>query len=262
MIRGMHCAPELRRPAYHISTAGITATARRALVVAVLLAVVPVRARATSLGELLAAVAFNERFPAPARADFHGDQRIGDTSQPIRGVLIGSRRVVYVETDRGTRALVRPGKVLLAQGDARPHAEKGAPLPGTDLLLEDLAPFTAGRLSVPQISDEGPTGVVVNAAPVAWSAYVLLVHTIEPERATIVRTQYYRDAVSELVKMRRDDGFVQVSGHWRPTEVTVENFRDRSVTHLTLTWSPADDVPPAAFAPAGLRGRSLLGTAP
>jgi hypothetical protein len=241
----------------------MSAPARRSLVAAALVLVLaPVRARATSLGELLAAVASNDRFPSPARAEFHGEQRIGDGSRAIRGVLIGSRRTVYVETDRGTRALVRPGKVVLAQAGGRTHAERGAPLPGTDLLLEDLAPFTVARLTMPQISDEGPTGVVVNSAPAAWSAYVLLVHVVDPERATVVRTQYYRDAISELVKMRRDDAFVQVANHWRPTDVTVESFRDKSVTHLTLSWAPAGDVAPDVFTPAGLRGASRLGAAP
>jgi hypothetical protein len=170
--------------------------------------------------------------------------------------------VVYVELEGGTRALIRPGKILLAGPGGARRAERGAALSGTDLLLEDLTPFTLSRLTTPQISDEGPMGTVVTGAPVAPSAYVLLVQTIEEERGTVARTQYYRDAISELVKIRRDGGFTQVDGHWRPTEITVESFRDKTSTRLTLTWRPAPTTPAERLTPAGLRGPGLLGETP
>ena len=107
---------------------------------------------------------------------------------------------------------------------------------------------------MPQVSDEGPTGMVVTGAPTPPTAYALLVHTIDPERAVIVRTKYYRDSVTNLVKMGRDDGFTQVGGRWRPGTIAVEAFRpEPRTTTLTLAWREAPDAPAAVFTPTGLR---------
>jgi hypothetical protein len=254
--------PKPGRVPYHIFREGISPVpVRRALAVALVVLLVPAYAAAVPIAEVLGAVALNGRFPAAARADLRIERREGETTRSTRGVLAGLGRVVYVELEGGTRALIRPGKIAIAGPGAPRRAEPGAPLAGTDLLLEDLAPFTLRCLATPQISDEGPMGTVVTGAPVPPSAYVLLVLTIEEERGTIAKTQYYRDAISELAKIRRDGGFMQVDGHWRPTEVTVESFRDKTATRLTLTWRPAPAIPPARFTPAGLRGPGLLGKA-
>jgi hypothetical protein len=251
--------PKPGRVPYHISPERISPVrVRRALGVALVGLLVPACAAAVPIAEVLGAVAFNARFPAAARADLRIERREGETTRSTQGVLAGRGRVVYVEIEGGTRALIRPGKIAVAGRGAPRRAGPGAPLAGTDLLLEDLAPFTLGRLATPQVSDEGPMGTVVTGAPVPPSAYVLLVLTIEEERGTIAKTQYYRDAISELVKLRRDGGFTQVDGHWRPTEVTVESFRDKTATRLTLTWRPGPAIPSERFTPAGLRGPGLL----
>ena len=248
--------PKPGRVLYHISRGSISPY-RPGIAIVLLLAATT--ARASSMAEVLGAVALNARFPGPARADLRIERRAGGATTSTRGVLAARGRTVYVELEGGTRALVRPGRIAVAGPGGPRLAEPAAPLAGTDLLLEDLAPFALRRLTTPQISDEGPTGTVVTGAPAPPSAYVLLVLTIEAERGAVVRTQYYRDAISELAKIRRDAGFVQVDGHWRPTDVTVESFRDKTATHLSLTWHPTPDLPAERFTPAGLRGPGLLG---
>jgi len=127
------------------------------------------------------------------------------------------------------------------------------------VLLEDLAVFTPGALKQPQISDDGPAGVVVTAAPAGRSSYALLVNTIDRERHTIIRTLYYRDLINNLSKTRRDTAFARVGASWRPGEITVESVRQATTTHLTLSWREAPDVPDALFEPAGLGQPSGLG---
>jgi hypothetical protein len=203
---------------------------------------------------LLDKVAANAAFGSPARADVRIDCPAGCPKAGGQAIFLGRGDALYVETKGGDRALIRPGRILLAGGAAK----AGQPLADTDLLLEDLAPFTRAVLTSPQVSDDGPSGVVVTAAPAPGSTYALLVHTIDRERSTIVRTLYYRDLINNLTKTRRDGAFTRVAGSWRPGEITVESVRQATRTRLTLAWRDAADAPASLFEPAGLERPSGL----
>ena len=221
-----------------------------------ILCLVAASARAEGLGNLLPLVARQARAPRPLRADVRIEREGGP---PIEAVLLERGRRRYLETRTGTRALLSPGKVVVVHNGRVRRAPPDAALEGTDILLEDLEPFGVGTLTVPQVSDEGPTGVVVTGAPAPPAAYVLLVHTMDPERGVIEKTKYYRDSVTNLVKMGRNDGFTEVGGRWRPGTIAVERIRPESrTTTLTLAWKEAPDVPAAAFTPAGLRAASPI----
>ena len=211
-------------------------------------------ARAEGLPELLAGIESNARFGVPTRAEV----RITRGTASTDAVLLGHGRVVYFEVKDGVRALLRPGKALVqSRGRAAP-AILGLALPGTDLLLEDLEVFTASALRTPLVSDDSPAGVVVTGAPAYGSAYALLVYTIDRGRHAVVRTQYYRDTTSNLVKVRRDGALVHVDGHWRPGEVTVEDLPGSTSTQLRLTWRAVPDTPHSVFTPAGMRAPSPI----
>jgi hypothetical protein len=225
---------------------------RRTLALAVI-AAVGVHAgegRAESLAELLAAVATNARFEPPARAD--GRVECTPACAPAAVVLVGRGDDLYLEGTGGLRALVRPGQILVRNGERTTEAPIGRPLGDSPLLLEDLRVFVAGALKVPQISDEGPERVVVTGAPASASAYALLVHTIDREHDAIVKTQYYRDSISNLVKIRRDSGFTRVGSRWRPGEIQVDSLRDGRRATVRLAWREAPDTPPSLFEPRGL----------
>lgn len=229
----------------------------RAVPVALLLLVTSA-ARAEPLGELLARIAANERFDAPARADVKLTCEPGCKPGSAQAIFVGRGDALYVEVRDGVRALVRPKEVLVANGGRAEPAKPGTAIGDSDVLLEDLAPFDPAALKMPQISDQGPTGTVVTAAPLGSSAYVLLVHTLAPHEPTIVRTQYYRELVGNLAKMRRNASFVDVTGHRRPQEVTVEHFRRGTTTRLRLAWRDFPDAPAALFTPDGLTKPSGL----
>jgi hypothetical protein len=153
----------------------------------------------------------------------------------------------------GVRALVRPDRVVVAGGGDGTQA-----LAGTDLLLVDLTPFAADALRFPQVSDDGPAGTVVTGAPARASPYALLVHTIDAERAIVVKTQYYTGTVGNLTKIRRDGGWARVAGRWRPADIRVDGFPGGTHTTVSLLWREAPDAPAALFEPAGLEQPSGL----
>lgn len=212
-------------------------------------------ARAADVRELLRPVASNARAPKPLRAD---GQITREGAAPVGVVLLARGDRIYVQTSTGTRALIRPGRAVVAGAGGLTRATPETPLPGTDLLLFDLAPFTAGDFAMPQVSDDGPAGIVVTGAPARPSAYVLLVETIDPDHELVVRTKYYRETVTNMVKMRRDFDPVEVGDRWRSTRITVEAFRPPNTTTFTLTWREAPETPPAAFTLRGLRAPSVV----
>src|SRR5687767_3164383 len=110
-------------------------------------------AGADSASDILDAIARNARFPAPARADVRIEHRRDEVKTDGAGVILGRGHTLYVETRDGTRALVRPSKIVVRQDDRGrgrvARAAPGARLGKTDILLEDLIPVTRRLLKVP-----------------------------------------------------------------------------------------------------------------
>jgi hypothetical protein len=229
----------------------------RVRVAAMLVAAMPLLATAATVTEVVERLAEHARFDAPVRADLRIECSEPCPKAGTQAIVLARGDAVYIELRSGLRALVRPDRVVVAEGGKVGAAPPGQALADTNVLLEDLAVFTPASLSVPQISDDGPAGVVVTAAPAKGSAYALLVHTIDRERSVIVRTLYYRDSVSNLVKTRRNSSFVQVATRWRPREMTFESIRG-ATTKLALTWREAADAPAALFEERGLAQPSGL----
>ena len=215
-------------------------------------------AHAASLAALLDGVAANARFATPTRADVRIACAAGCAANGRPAILLGRGDTVYLEVKDGQRALVTPGQVLIARDGKAVPAAPGETFAGTDLLLADLAVFTPAALKMPQISDDGPAGVVVTAAPGGTSTYALLVDTIDRDRNAIVRTLYYAEQVNNLVKTRRDADLVHVGDAWRPGAITIESLRPGTTTQLSLAWHEAPDAPADLFAPSGLERPSGL----
>lgn len=231
--------------------------AMRASVIAFVVLASASMGRGERLPELLQGVATNARFDAPARADV----RIECTGCKAGGAqvaIVGRGEALYVEVKDGMRALVRPGDVLVARDGKAVKADVGQALADTDVLLEDLAVFTPASLKTPQVSDDGPAGVVVTAAPAFPSSWVLVVHTIDADQHAIVRSLRYRDAVNNLAATQRNSSLVRVGNGWRPQEIAAETLRKATTTTLKLAWRDAPDAPATLFEPSGLERPSGL----
>jgi hypothetical protein len=222
---------------------------------ALLLPLAPAVVQAGDVKGLLERVGAAATSPVTLRAE---GQLERTDAEPLPIVLLTRDDAVYVEARDGVRILVKQGKAVAeTKGDVREIPTSTA-LAASDILLEDLAPVSATRFEVPQVSDESPDAVVITGAPRSPSAYVLLVMTVEPERAVVERTKYYRETVTNLVKMRRDSEFALVGGRWRPGRIVVEQFRPPRTTRLTLTWKEAPEIGPEAFQPSAMEKPSPI----
>ena len=80
------------------------------------------------------------------------------------------------------------------------------------------------------------------------SQYSLVVVTFDREKQVPVKVMSYKDTLSHLLRMRRENGHQQVGGRWLPSEISIENFPLKVTSTLTLKWSAVDDQP-ARFDP-------------
>lgn len=232
---------------------------RATTLLALACATFPSSAVADSVSDLLAATSAAARFPTPARADVKIERKRDDKATAGAAVFLGRHHTLYVETRDGTRALIRPSKILVrTKNGGVKRAASGTPLGATDLLLEDLIPIGPGLFKVPQMSDQGPTGTVLTGAPAFPSPRVLIVLTIDPDDDVLTRGKYYEKSISDLAAFRRDEEFTRIDDRPRPTRITVDRSRDGTSTKLDLTWRPAPDTPRDVFTPRGLRGASPI----
>ena len=160
---------------------------------------------------------------------------------------------VRLELPDGTRVLARRAKAITWGKGRLRRLDPGTRPAGLPLAVEDIVPFDASRLRMPQISDESPAGVVVTAAPSRRSNHVLLVFTIDPERNLVTKTQFYRDTINNMVALRRDADFVTVGERPRARATTIEDVVDNATTHWSFAWREAPELSANTFTPAGLR---------
>lgn len=116
-------------------------------------------------------------------------------------------------------------------------------LDDSDFTREDLEPFRLSHYRDARISDDSSTEVMVTLFP-KDSQYSLVVITFDRQKKVPLKIQYYRDTVSNLVKMQRDGDYALVGNRWRPASMTMENFKLRSHTTLTVHWR--EDASPRA----------------
>ncbi|HVN87956.1 MAG TPA: outer membrane lipoprotein-sorting protein [Candidatus Binatia bacterium] len=169
---------------------------------------------------------------------------------------------VYIELKRdGTKALILDnGERAFRLGAGASAAE---PFGGdlafaeSEFTREDLQPFRAAEVTQAQISDESSARVTITYVPKP-SQYSLKVVTVDAERKLPLKTLYYRDTTNNMVKMRRDNNYVAVGQIWLPSEITMEDFKLRTQSTLTLKWSQNPTISAGLFDPAALARPSGL----
>lgn len=245
---------------------------RRGLLVALVVTVAtslatPVAAVDTGgLDAMLRGVEDELRVTAPLRADGELTVASPDGTQHSPLILLyrpGKNGTdLYIELRRdGSKGLIlsdgaQAFQLRAGAGKAEPFPPDGA-LADSEFLREDLEPFHVKNRGDARISDESATRLTVSLVPKP-SQYSLLVLTLDTERKVPIKTLYYRDTLNNLVKMRRDDGYVAVGQKWLPTAITMEDFKLRTQSTMTLTWSQAPTFVPELFDPAFLARPSGL----
>lgn len=215
--------------------------------------VVPQPVRAAQADDLLAAAAHAARAPEPVRADV----TITRDDATTKAVIVQRGATRYVETAKGTRALVKPGKIVVRDAGGIREAAPDAKLDDTNVALNDLAVVSPSTRRTPQVSDTGPMGNVVTFAPPTPSPYVLVVETFDPSSSVLTRGKYYEGQINNLVRLRRDGGYAEVGGRPKPGEIVIDTVRPASTTTLALVWTAAPQTGPLGL--ETLRGPSQLG---
>jgi hypothetical protein len=180
-------------------------------------------------------------------------------------LLVRPNKDVYAELrDRGLRALVR------GDGAAAQVAEKGSSpsdfardqiLGATDFTREDLQPYDSSAYDSPTVLYRDAAQTTVQLNPLR-SQYTLVVITFDSQKKVPTKILYYKDTLSNLVKMRLDSEHQQVAGRWFPGKVTMENFPFKTKTALELKWSEAGAGAEKLFAEGSLKEASALAGPP
>jgi len=155
---------------------------------------------------------------------------------PLKALITGAGASAYV--------LVGTAK------DPKDWPQKDA-LADSDFNREDLEPFVLDHYQTPRIVDESPDQVTVALFP-KHSQYSLLVFTFDREKKVPLKTMYYEETFSNLVKMRRDSDHVLIGRRWLPTKITMEQFALRTQSALQLSWTQDPPITPELFQPAFL----------
>jgi hypothetical protein len=133
----------------------------------------------------------------------------------------------------------------------------------SDFTREDLEPFQLSHYTQPRIADDSATELTVMLIPKA-SQYSLVVITFDRQKKVPLKTLYYRDTLSNLVKMGRNSDYVLIGRKWMPTTISMETFKLRTRAAFTLRWGERGNVPSDLFDPASLprASASLWSVAP
>jgi hypothetical protein len=121
----------------------------------------------------------------------------------------------------------------------------------SDFTREDLEPFRLSRFKDWRISDESGTELTVMFVP-QDSQYSLVVIIFDREKKVPLKTLYYRETLSNLVKLRRNEAFVLVGRTWMPGRTSMETFKLHTQTTFTMRWTEDSAVPSELFDPAAL----------
>jgi hypothetical protein len=128
---------------------------------------------------------------------------------------------------------------------------------GTDFTWEDLLPFDLSSWDFPVIIDKSAHDLTVQLTPKTHQ-YILVVSTFDRDKRVPIKTLYYVEKASNLVKMRTDEGLVEVAGQWLPSKITLKTFALRTETTLAVKWRKATDVPEGLFLSGSLERDSGL----
>ena len=211
---------------------------------------------AETVAGLVASVSAANHLGAPLRADVSADidgvagkkqdqlvlvERGGEADAPLQ---------LYVELDGGkTRLLVLgTAEFHLATGGKATKIAADAEIGGTSFTAEDFLTFSPARCAAMRLADlAAATFTLVCEPKKPPSQYSLMVYRFDREKSVPLQVLLYKDGMTNLVKMVRNDDFVEVASKWRPTRVVMQDYKLRTRDELRLRWQGAGEVPAGAF---------------
>lgn len=211
----------------------------------------------TALANRSDLVAFLERtermgdYLAPLRADItvrHADDSVEEA------VLIVSpqhKRQFLAFKSSGWRALLPigwgTGKAIAEAGGKATAYGVDQPLGGTGLRAIEFFPFWQADYATAFISDSNRLEKTVTLYAPKSVPYVLFVITFDKAKLVPLAAKYYKNEMSNLVRMRKDSDHVMVGSRPRPQKIEINDYTENTKTILELSWKVLDSVPAEAM---------------
>jgi hypothetical protein len=234
----------------------------RARMLAVLLVPVVLQCRAASadtLTMLLQGVNDSLRPTTPLRADGRVESDSLQGNKQDRLVLV--ERVgadakapaqIYVDLENAKVRVLALGPSELhisTDGKSRP-ASPEASVDSTNFTTEDWLPFSAVRCAAMRLADINAEQFTLVCEPKKPpSQYSLMVYKFDREKSVMLQVLLYKESMTNLVKMVRNDDFTKVESRWRPKRIVMQDFKIRTKDVISLEWQPAPTVPAGVFDP-------------
>ena len=210
-----------------------------------------------NLPALLKAVDEAQRLPAPIRADatveidgVEGSKRdhLVIVERGVNEPKVARQMVLELQSAKLRLLVLGPADLQLASdGKARP-AKPDENVDSTSFTAEDWLPFSPERCAAMRIADLGDAQFTLVCEPKKPpSQYSLMVYKFDREKAVMVQALLYKDSMTNLVKMVRQDEFVQIGSNWRPKRIVIQDFKLRTKDVVSLDWQAAPAVTGALF---------------
>jgi outer membrane lipoprotein-sorting protein len=211
-----------------------------------------------NLEQFLRSVEAATSVPSPLRGD--GQFEVAGTDGTQRtavAVIVRPPADMYIELQGdGSKLLLltQPEQgYRLAKGAAKAEAlPANARIENSDFVRADLEPFRLSPYTAWRISDDSANELTVTLFPQKTSQYSLVVTTFDRDKKVPIKTLYYQETLNNLVKMERANDYVLVGRKWMPATISMETFKLRTHSTLTLRWSQVPSFPSELFDPVFL----------
>jgi hypothetical protein len=183
----------------------------------------------------------------PVRADIRMRHNSDAAEEAVLIIDPAAGRQLFAVRSSGWRALLP-----LAWADGKAAKSRTAepsshgidePIAGTDVRGMEFFPFWKTDYATAFISDDSRLEKTVTLYAPDEVPYVLFVITFDKSKLVPHSLKYYRDSMSNLVRLRTDSDHVMVGSRPRPRRIVIDDFTENSRTTLDLAWQVLESVP-------------------
>jgi hypothetical protein len=207
----------------------------------------------TALANRSDLVAFLERtermgdYQGPLRADIRVLRADSSVDEAVLIVSPQHKRQFLAFKSTGWRALLPigwgTGKAVEEAGGKATAYGVDEPLGGTGLRAIEFFPFWQADYATAFISDSNRLEKTVTLYAPKSVPYVLFVITFDKAKLVPLAAKYYKNEMSNLVRMRKDSEHVMVGSRPRPQKIEINDYAENTKTILELSWKVLDSVP-------------------
>lgn len=183
----------------------------------------------------------------PVRADIKITRNNASEDRALLMIDPERGRQFFAARNSGWRSLLPLtwGKgVAVTSASARPSSlGTDERLAGSDLRGMEIFPFWQTDDRTAFISDDNRTEKTVTIYMPETTPYSLLVLTFDRAKMVPTMVKYYKDTMSNLVRLRQDYDFVMVGSRPRPGRINIRDFSTATETRVELSWTVLTSVP-------------------